>query len=331
MKKALLVVSRPYGHNEIFDPGSPLNRDNCLLFFQELQREFGKRGYELQTSDMFAKAEADIVIYNEMPHRISKVDVEKSAVLLFESELIRPDNWDVSKHEKFKYIFTWNDSYVDNEKYFKFNFVDANQSQFTDYSMKTKLCTLVAGNKSVRHPYELYSRRVEAIRWFERFHPSDFEFFGMGWDRHAFDVPIIGKALGRITPLAKMMAKKWPSYRGPAKSKINLMQNYRFSICYENAEKIPGYITEKIFDSFAAGCVPIYWGAPNILNFVPADCFIHKPDYPSYEALYRYISEMTEDVYNRYRQAIQQYLSSDPHKKFTAEYNAKVVCDAFGI
>jgi len=39
-----------------------------------------------------------------------------------------------------------------------------------------------------------------------------------------------------------------------------IMEQYKFSIYHENARNIPGYITEKIFDSFFAGCVPVYWG-----------------------------------------------------------------------
>ena len=29
------------------------------------------------------------------------------------------------------------------------------------------------------------------------------------------------------------------------------------------------YVTEKLFDAFAGGCVPIYLGAPNIEAFLP--------------------------------------------------------------
>jgi tryptophanyl-tRNA synthetase len=30
------------------------------------------------------------------------------------------------------------------------------------------------------------------------------------------------------------------------------------------------YVTEKVYDALAAGCVPIYYGAPNIGNYIPA-------------------------------------------------------------
>ena len=37
------------------------------------------------------------------------------------------------------------------------------------------------------------------------------------------------------------------------------LQEYKFNICFENSS-YPGYLTEKLFDAYNAGCVPIYWG-----------------------------------------------------------------------
>ena len=46
---------------------------------------------------------------------------------------------------------------------------------------------------------------------------------------------------------------------GPVTDKIAWLKNYKFNICFENSS-YPGYLTEKLFDAFAAGCIPIYWG-----------------------------------------------------------------------
>lgn len=37
------------------------------------------------------------------------------------------------------------------------------------------------------------------------------------------------------------------------------LENYKFNICFENSS-YPGYLTEKLFDAYNAGCIPIYWG-----------------------------------------------------------------------
>ena len=46
--------------------------------------------------------------------------------------------------------------------------------------------------------------------------------------------------------------------------KISMFQNFRFSLCPENAIG-DGYITEKIPEAFYAGCVPIAWCRPEDL------------------------------------------------------------------
>lgn len=46
-----------------------------------------------------------------------------------------------------------------------------------------------------------------------------------------------------------------------------------FLICLENCI-MEGYCTEKLWDAFAAGVVPIYLGMPDIEQYVPSDCFV---------------------------------------------------------
>ena len=41
--------------------------------------------------------------------------------------------------------------------------------------------------------------------------------------------------------------------------KMSWLQSYKFNICFENSS-YPGYLTEKLFDAFISGCIPIYWG-----------------------------------------------------------------------
>lgn len=48
------------------------------------------------------------------------------------------------------------------------------------------------------------------------------------------------------------------------------LTNYKFNLCPENSN-CDGYVTEKLFQAIAAGCIPIYWGSynapePNIVN-----------------------------------------------------------------
>lgn len=42
-------------------------------------------------------------------------------------------------------------------------------------------------------------------------------------------------------------------------NKQKWLENYKFNICFENCS-YPGYLSEKFFDAYIAGCIPIYWG-----------------------------------------------------------------------
>lgn len=37
---------------------------------------------------------------------------------------------------------------------------------------------------------------------------------------------------------------------------------------------VEDYVSEKVYDALIAGCVPIYWGAPNIQDFIPHESSI---------------------------------------------------------
>lgn len=52
--------------------------------------------------------------------------------------------------------------------------------------------------------------------------------------------------------------------------KVAYLKQFYFNICPENSDSY-GYVTEKIFEAIASGCIPIYWGSynnpePDILN-----------------------------------------------------------------
>lgn len=78
-------------------------------------------------------------------------------------------------------------------------------------------------------------------------------------------------------------------------SKLEAISNYRFTIAFENACS-PDYVTEKFFDPFWAGSIPVYLGAPNVEDFAPGDhCFINAADFPDPAALARHLTSVASD------------------------------------
>lgn len=326
MKKVSLVISSYLKDNVLFDVNSELNRDNIFDKYIALRKEFEAHGYDIATSDINKITESMVVIYFDIPHVLPEEDmIDKSFLVLVESELIRPDNFVDCNHKWFNKVFTWHDGLVDEDKYHKLNF--AHRFPLTinkDLSKKIKLCTLIAGNKKpvVNSNIELYSSREAAIRWFEKFNPGDFDLYGVGWQSYRFGGFKVLRALNRIPGLGFLYGmatgKNYKSYKGQVENKKKVLERYRFSICYENAKNIPGYITEKIFDSFISGCIPVYLGADNIQDYIPAECFIDKRDFSSYEDLYEFMSSMDDVCYLKYLDNIEVFLNSEDSYPFTS-------------
>ena len=188
----------------------------------------------------------------------------------------------------------------------------------------------MAGNKKSKHPNEAYSERVRAISWFENNHPESLDLFGNGWDKGVSR---------RISTLRRKLAKRLhclepkkitpvKTYRGKADNKADVLHNYRFSICYENATGFPGYVTEKIFDCFISGVVPVYLGPPNIDSFIPRECYISKLSFKSYKQLYRYLEEMSEETYDQYQHNISSFISSNSCAPFSCDYFVAQILEA---
>lgn len=326
----LVCVSDFYYKNKIFCLSCPQNRDNYYYPYYLLRQKLFKSNVLLNTYDYFNKNsdEYHSLIFFDIPRNIDTLlkfhkNMDKFLVI-FESEVTKPDNWNREKHRYFKKIFIWNDRWVDGKKYIKFYWPNKiPQNLDFDLRKKTKLCAMIAQHKFKKHLLDLYTERVKAIRWFEQNHPEDFDLYGVGWDKHYFKGVL--SRLNRFEVLTKLLKPKYPSCKGPVKSKKEIYEKYKFAICYENARDIPGYITEKIFDCFFAGCVPVYWGAPNVTEYIPTNAFIDRRNFKSNDELYNYLKNMPDKEYVNYLDAIKNFIGSDKIYLFSAEYFTEAI------
>ncbi|MDR3642624.1 MAG: glycosyltransferase family 10 [Candidatus Doudnabacteria bacterium] len=179
-----------------------------------------------------------------------------------------------------------------------------------------KFLTMISGNKRmgnwkktllIKFMYgwgikEIYSLRQRVINLMAT--RGGFDLYGVGWDR------------GGLNPGDTSNIKK--VYRGKVDDKTETLRQYKFAFCFENSV-FPGYVTEKIFDVMFAGCVPVYNGAPDIKNFVPAGAFIDVRDFSGLDRLAEFLENMDESVYNRYMANIKKYLASPEFLKFSQE------------
>ena len=71
-----------------------------------------------------------------------------------------------------------------------------------------------------------------------------------------------------------------------------------FAFCFENSDSYCGYITEKIFDAFFSGTIPIYFGAPDIQDYIPKNCYIDYRQFHSTDELVKKLKSIVEENYN---------------------------------
>lgn len=312
--KKIIYLVPPYSsgkENLLFNPNE---RDDCNKPFIELRNAAEKLGHSLKvTKDITNSTNVAAIVVITTKHlnpeffrQLEKYPLEKRILFLYESPLL--EGWahipDITKH--FGKTFTMLDNFVDNKTYFKFYMPQPYLSMLKNIPdfAKKKFCTLIAGNKNwnnEKNRNELYSERKKTIKFFESLHQNEFDLYGIGWN-----------------------TKEYPSYKGNITNKAQILQQYKFCICYENIQNVFGYVSEKIFDCMAAGCVPVYWGASNIPDYVPANCFIDRRKFKSHDDLYLFLKSMDKKTYNKYLENIKRFFNSSQASNFSIDNFIKI-------
>jgi hypothetical protein len=189
-----------------------------------------------------------------------------------------------------------------------------------------KFLAMINANKLPRlYDRELYTERLRAVEFFHRF--GEIDLFGRGWSGAPMRVgrtwvPATLRRWGEALWLVRQRRRPDPLYaavaaasRGPIDSKADTLSGYRFAICFENMI-LQGWITEKIFDCFRAGCIPIYLGAPEIGELVPPDAFIDMRRFSGYHDLRTFLHSLSDDQIERYRRAGREFMRSPAYDRF---------------
>ena len=197
----------------------------------KLTNELRDLGYQVHTLDMYKQNNItpDICIFFDIPKRkIKKIihtKTTKSIVLLRETGLIHKVNYDKKRHEEFNLILTYYSNLLKKSKKYLFypstRFVFSNKKDVKNL-LNRKLCTLINSNLTSNLKGELYSHRVNAVRWFEENRLEDFDLWGYGWDTYKL------KIRNRTILSSKLLAKKRVSYQGMADDKLETLSKYKF-------------------------------------------------------------------------------------------------------
>ena len=88
----------------------------------------------------------------------------------------------------------------------------------------------------------------------------------------------------------------------PAYGKRSGLIKHKFSVAFENSRHprwAAGWVTEKIYDCLGSGTVPIYWGAPDVTDYIPPEVFIDYREFDTNEDLYKYLTTTPASVFEK--------------------------------
>ncbi len=313
--------------------------DNLLLPMVRLREAARKRGIECQTADMADVNSFDAFVFCEMPEPDNfyllhaKQNSKPLYLMISENYFIWKPNSDKKRYSVFDVVFTYDDNALADPRVLKLNYAfDLPCSIDCSIERKQKLACMIFSNPKRDRKNLIYAQRRDTIHWFEKWHPDDFDLYGFGWDRGTAPFqtyPVLQRFL-RHTGIMKILPwRKYPSWKGCVVRKRDVLGKYRFGFCYENTDKIPGYITEKIFDVMVAGTVPVYIGADNTTLHIPQNCFINRASFKDHETLYAYIANMPEADYMTYLQNIQNFLSTSQSSEFSITTYVQTLLSVF--
>ena len=237
----------------------------------------------------------------------------------------------------FKRIFSWSDS-PSLERYvggplrclpflWPQSFSDVHEAIWSQ--TERKFLVIITAHKLPRdYWHELYTERLRAIAFYSR--TDEIDLYGPGWDGPPFRMRI-GWMPGTAQRAFRALEQQWNRvhldpllaaarrvYRGVAASKSATLGQYTFCLCFEN-QLLKGWISEKIFDCFYAGTVPIYWGATDIEAHIPPACFIDMRRFAGYPELTSFLKSLRPEDIQRYRDNARAFLRSPQFLPFSTD------------
>lgn len=299
--------------------------------YNELYKLIKDNGHEIEVINSFEdieKYDCFLVIdtwKNDLFEKKILNSSKKKIKIVTEPPSLKIHYWDKKKLGRYDYILTFYDPHIDNKKYFKY--LDAwlpFEPKLNFKFNEKKFAIMINSNKKSNHKNELYSERLKIIKYYEKNNDYGFDLYGRDWDRIVF--PLNSKLSILNSNKFKFifkhnMVKKW---RGTIKRKEDILPMYKFNFCLENYLDLSGWITEKIFDAFANGNIPIYSGSKDIDKYIPNNTYINYFDFKNIEELNQYLVNITENEYNDYIENFKDFRSSSKFKVFEKDSFAKI-------
>jgi hypothetical protein len=317
-------------NNSLFSKEDVVHKYNPTDTSRLMRQEFLRYGIELNTPDLNCGKTVAFDLYAEGQALCPR---ERPRYLIaMENPYINKLNSNLEFLRQFDLVFAW-DVRVQHLP----NVVPAmiphplKSEIFADIKQRDIFSCLINANKAFKEPLptDLYLERINTIKWYERYAPEKFSLFGRGWDKPPPSFTPWGRFKRGMIRLSDHAIGRpaFPSFSGEISDKAKVLCRTRFSYCYENSRDLSNYITEKIFDSMTQGCIPVYWGADNILDYLPSDCFIDRRLFSCTQAVHEFLLSIKEDDYVEYQNSIKTFLVGQQSECFKSTKFVQSIVD----
>lgn len=308
------------------------DNNHWLVPFQRLRTSPHLADYSFHTHDVVSPEQADFVLCLDMPKNLAdlrqlrqRVGKRPLIALIIESPLFREYVFNSANHDMLDGILTYDHHRSGQPKYFVCKLSNDLQASIPEGPTfnDRRVASLVSTHQQVRFRRRFgIWRQKRAQGW--KFTPmqSTRTLFASG-ELYAARHRLVEAANKIGTGLIDVYGRGWDGIRGwqgPLQgNKIGTLAKYRFNICFENSRNHYGYISEKIFDAFLAGTVPVYLGDDEVNDFVDPSAFVDARLFRSNQELLNFLVDMQDDAWQQYRLAGRMYLSSRKAKMFDSE------------
>lgn len=313
-----------------FKAGAGPNGGDFFLPWPMLQERFAAQGIALHTPDINQGKAVEFELHLNVQRHV-RSDAPCFAYM-YEDPLVRPINADRRSLGRYRKVWTWDETLIDGQRFIELEYPNSIEpGEHRSWTDRDLYCVMLASNKPpINDSRGYHQRRVDTIRYFERHASTDFHLYGKDWDLPQVSPGSLGRLARRLRRARNALlptAPAFPSWRGWAHRKRNILERARFAICFENCRGNPGYITEKIFDCFTAGCVPVYAGSPHRTAPVPPECFIDADQFSGPGDILVFLRSIDAGRFAQYQNAIKDFLRSEACQRYSNEHWCDTLVD----
>lgn len=328
-----IYSSHPYYRNNyLFD--NQLSEDELSLFgpYINLRKYLLNKNVTLNTADFNFKNKLfeDVEIHIDPPTFIEKSNKKKYAILT-ENKMLLNSNSVKNHFLNFNKVFTWDSNLVDKKKFifqpipFSHNYKC--NPKINDRSI---FISSISANKNIKknNTVNLYDERLKLYSYYN-YRGSDFSLYGRGWDNLIAKSSLPGRLINiflrksnidNILYKYKLLNNFRHVYKGEVDNKFDILNKSKFNIAFENIKSNNLYVTEKIFQSFACGAIPIYYGSELILQFLPKKSYIDYGKFDNIRSLDIFLRKLTDNHIDEMRSAGREFLNSEKFSIFSDDY-----------